>query len=115
MPHFRIHIKLEQEDLKEYLIEDYRRDVDIVYCDYLRRTNEKNGAGRVIYFDLVMVAEQSLEHQDERKEVFNADNAFGKTLPAPTACSTGNWKKGKKPDRNSAGINLADRTKNKQN
>jgi len=38
---------------------------------------QKNGAGRVIYFDLVMLAEESLKHQEERKEVFNEQNNFG--------------------------------------
>lgn len=77
MPHYRINIKLEQEPVKEYLIEDERREVDLVYNDYRRRVRDKNGAGRVTYFDLVMVAAESLQHLGDRKEVYNEQNDFG--------------------------------------
>lgn len=39
--------------------------------------NAKNGTGRVIYFDLVMIAKASLGYQDDREEVFNPGNNYG--------------------------------------
>jgi hypothetical protein len=41
----------------------------------------KNEAGRVrvVYFDLVMLADESLKHQEDRKEAFNEKNNFGIT------------------------------------
>ena len=77
MPHYRITIKLENKDVKEFIIEDDRSQIDFVYLDYRKRVYQKNGAGRVIYFDLVMLAEESLNHQEDRKEVFNEQNNFG--------------------------------------
>lgn len=74
MPHYRINIKLESDSMKEFVIEDLRKDIDLVYLDYRRRTYEKNGAGRVTYFDLVMIADESLKHLEDRKEVLNPDN-----------------------------------------
>ena len=89
MPHYRINIKLEQEPVKEYLIEDDRREVDVVYQDYKRRVFDKNGAGRVIYFDLVMVSTESLEHMADRKEVYNEQNDFGFKPVVPAATKWG--------------------------
>ncbi len=83
MPHYRIHIKLEGEPVKEYLVNDCRNYVDDVYLDYRKRVNEKNGAGRVIYFDLVMLSEHSLLHLEERKEVFHEANDFGISIIGP--------------------------------
>lgn len=77
MPHYRIHIKLEGKDVQEFTIEDPRNVIDFVYLDYKKRVNAKNGAGRVIYFDLVMVAEASLAYEGDREEVFNAGNNYG--------------------------------------
>jgi hypothetical protein len=77
MPHYRINIKLEKQSMKEYIIEDGCKDIDLVYDNYRRRVIQKNGSGRVIYFDLVMIAEESLKHQGDRKEVYNEQNNFG--------------------------------------
>lgn len=77
MPHYRIHIKLEGQNIREFIIEDSRKDIDFVYLEYKRRVNAKNGTGRVIYFDLVMIAEASLTYQEDREEVFNAGNNYG--------------------------------------
>ncbi|MEO6682009.1 MAG: hypothetical protein ABIN48_04210 [Ginsengibacter sp.] len=80
MPFYRLHIKLDGQDVREFTIEDPRRDIELVYLDYKKRVNSKNGAGRVIYFDLVMIAEASLAYQDDREEVFNPENHFGLNL-----------------------------------
>ena len=93
MPHFRIYIKLEKEPVREYLIEDCRKEVDVVYNDYKRRVYEKNGAGRVIYFDLVMISEASLLHLEDRKEVFHEANDFGLKHSGPFK-KAGKQKKG---------------------
>lgn len=77
MPHYRINIKLEQEPVREFVIEDFRKDIDMVYLDYRRRVYEKNGAGRVTYFDLVMIATESIKHLEDRKEVFHEKNDYG--------------------------------------
>jgi hypothetical protein len=77
MPHYRLHIKLEGQNVREFIIEDFRKDIEFVYMDYKKRVNAKNGTGRVIYFDLVMIAECSLTTLEERKEVFNPVNNFG--------------------------------------
>src|SRR5665213_2553038 len=77
MPHCRINIKLEKQPVKEYIIEDGSKDIDLVYDNYRRRVIQKNGSGRVIYFDLVMIAEESLKRQGDRKEVYNQENNFG--------------------------------------
>ena len=76
MPHYRLTIKLENKDVKEYIIEDERNQIDFVYLDYRKRVYQKNGAGRVTYFDLVMLAEESLNHLEDRMEVFNEQNNF---------------------------------------
>jgi hypothetical protein len=76
MPHYRLTIKLENKEVKEYIIEDERKQIDFVYLDYRKRVYDKNGAGRVIYFDLVMLAEESLNHLEDRREVFNEENNF---------------------------------------
>jgi hypothetical protein len=106
MPHYRINIKLEQYPVTEYLIEDDRRELDLVYHDYRRRVFDKNGAGRVTYFDLVMVTEESIKHQADRKEVFHEKNEFGyhPTLPATTK-----WKKERRT--NELKLTLAERNK----
>ncbi|MGN6802389.1 MAG: hypothetical protein ACTHJN_10810 [Ginsengibacter sp.] len=77
MPHYRITIKLENEDVKEYVIEDERKQIDFVYLDYRKRVRQKNGAGRVVYFDCVMIAEESVKNQEDRNEVYNPGNNFG--------------------------------------
>ncbi len=77
MPHYRINIKLEKQPVKEYIIEDGSKDIDLVYDNYRRRVIQKNGSGRVIYFDLVMITEESLKRQGDRKEVYNQENNFG--------------------------------------
>ncbi len=77
MPHYRLHIKLDGQELQEFTIEDPRKDIDFVYLDYKKRVNAKNGTGRVIYFDLVMIAEVSLTYQEDREEVFNQVNNYG--------------------------------------
>ena len=69
-------IKLEDKNVQEFIIEDPRTQIDFVYLDYRKRVREKNGAGRVIYFDLVMLADESLKHLEDRKEVFNEKNNF---------------------------------------
>ena len=84
MPHYRIYIKLEGEPLKEYLVDDCRKYVDDVYLDYRKRVNEKNGAGRVHYFDLVMISEHSFLHLEERKEVIHQANDFGISIICTT-------------------------------
>src|ERR1019366_5543326 len=77
MPHYRINIKLQKQSVKEYIREDGCKDIDLVYDNYRRRVIQKNGSGRVIYFDLVMIAEESLKHQGDRKEGYNEQNNFG--------------------------------------
>ena len=77
MPHYRVTIKLENKNVKEFIIDDPRSQIDFVYLDYRKRVYQKNDAGRVAYFDLVMLAEESLNHQEDRKEVFNEPNNFG--------------------------------------
>lgn len=77
MPHYRITIKLENKPVQEYLIEDPRNQINFVYEDYRNRVYKKNGAGRVTYFDLVMLADESVKHLEDRKEVFNESNDFG--------------------------------------
>jgi hypothetical protein len=77
VPHYRINIKLEKQPVKEYIIEDGCKHIDLVYDNYRRRVIQKNGSGRVIYFDLVMIAEDSLKHLGDRKEVYNEQNNFG--------------------------------------
>ena len=77
MPYYRIHIKLEGQEIREFELEDPRKDIELVYMDYKRRVNAKNGTGRVIYFDLVMIAEASLNYKADRQEVFKPENNFG--------------------------------------
>lgn len=72
MPHYRITIKLENKPGQEYLIEDPGNQINFVYEDYRNRVHKKNGAGRVIYFDLVMLADESVKHLEDRKEVFRS-------------------------------------------
>jgi len=82
MPHYRITLKLEGKNVQEFIIDDPRSQIDFVYLDYRKRVYQKNGAGRVVYFDLVMLAEESLKHLEDREEVFNEKNNFG--LPENT-------------------------------
>lgn len=79
MPHFRITIKLENENVKEYIIEDPRKEIDWVYLDYRKRVCQKNGTGRVIFFDLVMIAEESIKHLQQIKEMSKTKNKFATT------------------------------------
>ena len=76
MPHYRIHIKLDGQEVREFNIEDPRKDIELVYLDYKKRVNAKNGTGRVIYFDLVMIAEASLSFQEDRDEGFKIGNTI---------------------------------------
>ena len=85
MPNYRIHVKLEGKQLQEYEIFDYTKDIEDVYHDYRRRVIQKNGAGRVEYFDLVMIAEKSLLYKDDRQEVFNPENNFRISVAPATA------------------------------
>ena len=109
MPHYRINIKLEQEAVKEYLIEDDRREVDLVYNDYRKRVFDKNGAGRVVYFDLVMISAESLQHLEDRMEVYNPANDFGYKPFIPTLTKWGKQKKAY-----DSKYTLAERSGNKQ-
>ncbi len=77
MPHYRITIKLENKNVQEFIIEDSRTQIDFVYLDYRKRVYQKNGAGRVTYFDLVMLADESVKHQEDREEVYNQKNNYG--------------------------------------
>ena len=77
MPYYRIHTKLDGQKIREFIIEDVRKDIDFVYMDYKKRVNAKNGSGRVIYFDLVMIANASLSCQAEREEVLMQENHYG--------------------------------------
>lgn len=77
MPHYRMTIKLEDKNVQEFIIDDTRIQIDFVYLDYRRRVREKNGTDRVIYFDLVMLADESLKHLEDREEVYNEKNNFG--------------------------------------
>ena len=77
MPYYRLHIKLDGQELREFTIEDPRINIEFVYLDYKKRVNAKNGSGRVIYFDLVMIAQASLVYQDDRDEVFRPENNYG--------------------------------------
>lgn len=107
MPHYRINIKLENDQMREYVIDDFRKDIDIVYLDFRRRTYEKNGAGRVTYFDLVMIAEESLKHQEERIEVLNPSNDIG----IINSQSPQNRYSKKKREASNSPFTLADRIK----
>ena len=77
MPFYRLHIKLDGQHVREFTLEDPRKDIELVYLDYKKRTNAKNGTGRVLYFDLVMIAEASLTYQEDRNEVFKPENNYG--------------------------------------
>lgn len=105
MPHYRITIKLENKPVQEFLIEDPRIQIDFVYQEYRNRIFKKNGAGRVIYFDCVMLADESIKHLEDRKEVFNESNNFG--IPASMLF------KREKPKKKETGsmITLAERAK----
>lgn len=46
----------------------YGTQIDFVYLDYRKRVYQKNGAGRVTYFDLVMLAEESLIKSSGRQK-----------------------------------------------
>ena len=70
MPRYRITIKLEGKKVQEYNIDDPRKEIDLVYLDYRKRVRDKNGAGRVIYFDLVMIVDESVKHNEDRQEVY---------------------------------------------
>ena len=70
MPHYRITIKLEDKNVQEFLIEDPRTNLDFVYLDYRNRVYEKNGAGRVDYFDLVMLVDESVKQENYRKQIY---------------------------------------------
>ena len=83
-------IKLENKKVQEFIIDDPRNQIDFVYLDYRKRVYQKNGAGRVTYFDMVMLAEESLNHLEDRKEVFNEQNNFG--LPETTISNKSNKK-----------------------
>ncbi|MEO9013244.1 MAG: hypothetical protein ABI266_08490 [Ginsengibacter sp.] len=72
-----MHIKLEGKALQEYVVFDNINDIEYVYKKFKKRVISKNGAGRVDYFDLVMIATESLLHEVGRKEVFNQENNFG--------------------------------------
>ncbi|MEO6868465.1 MAG: hypothetical protein ABI168_02400 [Ginsengibacter sp.] len=106
MPRYRIHIKLEANPLKEYVVFDAINDIEFVYRHYHQRVISKNGSGRVEYFDLVMIAEASLLHTADRKEVFNSENNFG--LNAANIIKT-KWKKEKRGF--SSGTTLGERNK----
>lgn len=110
MPHYRIIIKLNNELLQEFVIEDARKDIEIVYLDFRRRSYEKNGAGRVTYFDLVMIAEESLKQLESRKEVLNQENNFG--LNNQNQPSNGNRSSKKKREYTNFNITLGARQKN---
>ena len=98
-------IKLEDKKVQEFIIDDPRTQIDFVYLDYRKRVYQKNGAGRVTYFDLVMLAEESMKRQEDREEVFNEKNNFGlPEIPFP---------KKKLPDQrhNSPKMTLGERAK----
>ncbi len=104
MPFYRIHIKLDGEEVREFTLEDPRKDIELVYLDYKKRTNAKNGTGRVIYFDLVMIAEVSLTYREDREEVFKTENNFGINPAKPVETRR------KKPHKNySSGPTLGER------
>lgn len=52
-------------------------DIDHIFNYYWQRVKSKNGTGRVEHFDLVMIAEKSLQFQADREEIFNPENNFG--------------------------------------
>lgn len=108
MPHYRMTIKLENKNVQELIIEDSRTQIDFVYLDYRKRVRQKNGAGRVIYFDLVMLAEESIKHLEDREEVFNEKNNFG--LREATTPK----KKSQRKNHNPPAITLGDRVKDNQ-
>ena len=81
MPFYRLNIKLDGQSVREFTLEDPRKDIELVYQDYKKRTNAKNGTGRVLYFDLVMIAEASLNYQQDRDEVFKPENEYGVKPP----------------------------------
>ena len=112
MPHYRITIKLENKNVQEFIIEDSRTQIDFVYLDYRKRVYQKNGAGRVTYFDLVMLSEESLKHQEDRKEVFNEQNNFGlKDSTIANKNSTIPKNKAPRPSEYQPQMTLAERAK----
>ncbi len=76
MHYYRIHIKLDGQEVREFTIDDPRINIEYVYMEYKKRVNAKNGAGRVIYFDLVMISEASLSCQEDRDETFKQENNY---------------------------------------
>ncbi len=97
MPFYRIHIKLDGQEVREFTIEDPRKDIELVYLDYKKRVNAKNGTGRVIYFDLVMIAEASRSYQEDREEVVKPENNYGVTPAKKVEI----WRKKKRESSNS--------------
>lgn len=68
---------MEDKNLEEYIIKDEHNQIDIVYLDYRKRVRQKNDAGRVVYFDCVILAEESMKSQEDRYDVYNHANNFG--------------------------------------
>lgn len=69
MPYFRIILKLEKKQIETYITEFPDKDIDSVYSMFERRINEKYGAGRVEYFNCVMVAKKTIEKLPVHPEI----------------------------------------------
>lgn len=60
MPYYRIILKIEKQEKIACVTEFPDRDIDSVYEMFEKRVNEKYGAGRVEYFNVVMVAKKTI-------------------------------------------------------
>ncbi|MEO6682814.1 MAG: hypothetical protein ABIN48_08295 [Ginsengibacter sp.] len=97
MTHYRIHIKLDGQEVQEFTTEDSRKNIELFYLDYKKRVNAKNRTGRFIYFDLVMIAEASPAYQQDREEVVKPENNYGVTPTKKVEI----WRKKKRESSNS--------------
>ena len=78
MPYYLVVLKLEKIPRQVFVTEFPDRDINAVYGLFEKRVNEKYGAGKVEYFDCVMVAEKTLDKLPERnKIVLVPQDSFG--------------------------------------
>ncbi len=69
MPYYRIILKLEKAPKQVFVTEFPDKDINSVYSLFEKRVNEKYGAGKVEYFNCVMVAEKTLDKLPERNKI----------------------------------------------
>jgi len=78
LPYYRIILKLEKQPIQEWIKELPDKEIDQVYASYEKRVNEKYGAGRVEYFNCVMVAKKTVVNPIEHKVKYGEpDLTFG--------------------------------------